>query len=134
VCSAKLQQSGLGSWAVLKGQGATAAILTVPMTALLVVLGFVDVAGTHADVAKRSVEAGAVNAIAFTIVPLYLWYRGIARCGLARTSICCFAEPLVATLLSLFLLRDAPATPALIAGVVLILAATVASAADPDRR
>ena len=41
--------------------------------------------------------------------PFYLWYRGIARCGVARTSICVFAEPLVATLFSLFVLRDAPA-------------------------
>jgi drug/metabolite transporter (DMT)-like permease len=134
VCSAKLQQSGLGSWAVLKGQGATAAILTVPLTALLVVLGFVGLAGTHTtEVVERSVEMGAVNAVAFTLVPLYLWYRGIARFGVARTSIYCFAEPLVATLFSLYVLRDAPATPALVAGVVLILCAIVVSTRDPGR-
>ena len=62
----------------------------------------------HAEIVRRSLEAGAVNAVAFTLTPFYLWYRGIARCGVARTSICAFAEPLVATLFSLLVLKDAP--------------------------
>jgi drug/metabolite transporter (DMT)-like permease len=129
VCSAQLQQSGLGSWAVLKSQGAIATILTVPLTALLVALGFIGLSGTHpADLVTRSLQVGAVNAVVFTLVPFYLWYRGMARCGVARTSICCFAEPLVATLFSLFILKDAPATPALLAGVAIVLAAIAASA------
>lgn len=57
-----------------------------------------------------------------------LWYAGIARCGVARTSICAFAEPLVATLFSLFVLRDAPPTPMLIAGASLVLCAIAVSA------
>ena len=72
-------------------------------------------------------EVGAVNAVAFTLTPFYLWYRGIARCGVARTSICVFAEPLVATLFSLFVLRDAPATLTLIAGASLVLGAIAVS-------
>lgn len=128
VCAAKLQQEGMGSWAVLKGQGATAAILTIPLLALLVALGFVGTAGTHtSDLVTRSLEVGAVNAVAFTLVPFSLWYRGIARCGVARTSVCCFAEPLVATLFSLFVLKDAPATPLLVTGVLLVLGAIAAS-------
>jgi drug/metabolite transporter (DMT)-like permease len=129
VCSAKLQQSGLGSWAVLKGQGATAAILSVPLAALFVALGLVAT-GAHASgaVAQRSIAFGGVNALAFAMVPLYLWYRGIARCGVARTAICCFAEPLVATVFSLVVLKDAPAEPLLVAGVAIVLAAIAISA------
>jgi drug/metabolite transporter (DMT)-like permease len=128
VCSARLQQQGMGSWAVLKGQGATAAILTIPLLALLIALGFIGRAGAHtSDVIRRSVEVGAINSIAFTLVPFSLWYRGIARCGVARTSVCCFAEPLVATLFSLFVLKDAPVTPLLVTGVLLVLGAIAAS-------
>jgi drug/metabolite transporter (DMT)-like permease len=128
VCSAQLQQAGMGSWAILKGQGAAAAILTIPLLALLVALGFVGTSTTHTpDLVRRSVEVGAVNAVAFTLVPFSLWYRGIARCGVARTSVCCFTEPLVATLFSLFVLKDAPATPLLVTGVVLVLAGIAAS-------
>jgi drug/metabolite transporter (DMT)-like permease len=128
ICTAKLQQAGMGSWAVLMGQGAAASILTIPLLALLIALGFVGTATTYAsDVFRRSVEVGAINAVAFTIVPFSLWYRGIARCGVARTSICAFAEPLVATLCSLFVLKDAPATPLLVTGVALVLAGIAAS-------
>ena len=129
VCSARLQQAGLGTWAVLKGQGAVAAILAVPLLALLVALGLVGLGGSdHGGVVKRSVELGAVNAVAFTLTPFYLWYRGIARCGVARTSICAFAEPLVATLCSLVVLKDAPPTPVLIVGAGLVLCAIAVSA------
>jgi drug/metabolite transporter (DMT)-like permease len=123
VCSARLQQNGLGTWAVLKGQAAVAAILAVPL-----LLGLVSLGGaSHDAVVRRSVEMGAVNAVAFTLTPFYLWYRGIGRCGVARTSICAFAEPLVATLFSLLVLKDAPATPLLIAGVALVLGAIAVS-------
>jgi drug/metabolite transporter (DMT)-like permease len=115
VCSAKLQQAGLGTWAVLKAQGAVAATLSVPMLALLIAIGWVGVSKSHGVPVTRSVEVGAMNAVAFTTLPFYLWCRGIERCGVARTSICVFAEPLVATLFSLFVLRDAPATPTLVA-------------------
>ena len=54
-----------------------------------------------AALVTRSLKIGAINAVAFTLTPFYFWYRGIARCGVARTSICAFAEPLVATLFSL---------------------------------
>ena len=129
VCSARLQQAGLGTWAVLKGQGAVAAILAIPLLALLVMLGLVTFGGPdHGDVVKRSLAMGAVNSVAFTLTPFYLWYRGIARCGVARTSICAFAEPLVATLFSLFILKDAPPTPMLIAGAALVLCAIAVSA------
>jgi drug/metabolite transporter (DMT)-like permease len=135
VCSARLQQSGLGSWAVLKGQGATAAILSVPLFALLAAVGLIMPGGrTGADIVERSVATGAVNAVAFTVVPLYLWYRGIARCGVARTAICCFAEPLVATIFSLVVLKDAPAEPALVAGVAIVLGAIAISAWPADER
>ena len=128
VCSARLQQTGLGTWAVLKGQGAVAAILALPLLALLIALGLVSVGGSgHGDVVRRSVEMGAVNAVAFTLTPFYLWYRGIARCGVARTSVCAFAEPLVATLFSLFVLKDAPPTPMLILGAGLVLCAIAVS-------
>src|SRR5471032_1038175 len=84
VCSAKLQQSGLGTWAVLKAQGAVAAILALPLLALLIALGLVTLGGSgHAALVTRSVEMGAVNAVVFTLTPFYLWYRGIARCGVA---------------------------------------------------
>ncbi len=135
VCSAKLQQSGLGSWAVLKGQGVTAAILSVPLFALFIAVGLVPL-GRGGEMVARTVAIGAVNATAFTVVPLYLWYRGIARSGIARTAICCFAEPLVATIFSLAVLRDAPAEPALVAGVAIVLAAIAISArpaAEPGR-
>ena len=129
ICSAKLQQAGLGSWAVLKGQGATAAILSAPLLALLVAAGVVPLSGrSGADTLERSVATGAVNALAFTVAPLYLWYRGIARRGVARTAICCFAEPLVATIFSLVVLKDAPAEPVLVAGVAIVLAAIAISA------
>lgn len=122
VCSATLLRAGLGTWAVLKGQGAVAAILAVPLLALLIVLGVVSLGQTgQGDLVTRSLGMGAVNAVAFTLIPFYLWYRGIARCGVARTSICAFAEPLVATLFSLFILKDAPLTPLLVAGAGLVL-------------
>ena len=129
VCSARLQQAGLGTWAVLKGQGAVAAILALPLLAFLIVLGLVTLgAPGHGEVVRRSLEIGAVNAVAFTLAPFYLWYRGIARCGVARTSICAFAEPLVATLFSLFVLKDAPATAPLVAGAALVMCAIAVSA------
>ena len=127
VCSARLQQDGLGTWAVLKGQAAVAAILAVPLFALLIVAGLVSLGGGHGAMVRRSLEMGAVNAVAFTLTPFYLWYRGIGRCGVARTSICAFAEPLVATLFSLLVFKDAPATPLLIAGVALVLGAIAVS-------
>ena len=129
VCSARLQQAGLGTWAVLKGQGAVAAILAVPLLALLIGLGLVSLgAPGQGDLVTRSLEMGAVNAVAFTLAPFYLWYAGIARCGVARTSICAFAEPLVATLFSLLVLKDAPPTPLLIVGAGLVLLAIAMSA------
>ena len=129
VCSARLQQAGLGTWAVLKGQGAVAAILAVPLLALLIGLGLVSLgAPGQGDIVTRSLEMGAVNAVAFTLAPFYLWYAGIARCGVARTSICAFAEPLVATLFSLLVLKDAPPTPLLIVGAGLVLLAIAVSA------
>ncbi|MCU1381607.1 MAG: transporter permease [Acidobacteria bacterium] len=129
VCSARLQQQGLGTWAVLKGQGAVASILALPLLALLVLLGLVSLgAPGQSGLVARSLEIGAMNAVVFTLTPFYLWYRGIARAGVARTSICAFAEPLVATLFSLFVLRDAPATPLLVAGVLLVLGAIAVSA------
>ena len=129
VCSARLQQQGLGTWAVLKGQGAVAAILAVPLLALLIGLGWITFGGAgQGDIVARSLEIGAVNAVAFTLTPFYLWYRGIARCGVARTSICAFAEPLVAALFSLFVLKDAPPTPLLIAGAGLVLCGIAVSA------
>lgn len=129
VCSARLQQQGLGTWAVLKGQGAVAAILSLPLLALLIVLGLITLGGTgQGGIAARSLEIGAVNAVAFTLTPFYLWYRGIARCGVARTSIFAFSEPLVATLFSLFVLRDAPPTPLLVTGAGLVLCGIAASA------
>jgi drug/metabolite transporter (DMT)-like permease len=122
VCSARLQQDGLGTWAVLKAQGAVAAILALPLLALLIVLGLVSPGGPgHGEIVRRSLEMGAVSAVAFTLTPFYLWYRGIARCGVARTSIGVFAEPLVATLFSLFVLKDAPPTPPLILGTALVV-------------
>ena len=132
VCSARLQQDGLGTWAVLKGQGAVATILSVPLLGLLIAIGAVSLGvsagSSHAELVRRSLEVGAINAVAFTLTPFYLWYRGIARCGVSRTSICAFAEPLVATLFSLFVLKDAPATPMLIAGAGLVLCAIAVSA------
>jgi drug/metabolite transporter (DMT)-like permease len=127
VCSAKLQQGGLGTWAVLKGQGAVAAILALPLLAVVACAG----GAGHGDVAARSLEMGAISSIAFTLTPFYLWYAGIARCGVARTSICAFAEPLVATLCSLFILHDAPATPLLVGGAALVLGAITVSARIP---
>jgi drug/metabolite transporter (DMT)-like permease len=128
VCSARLQQDGLGTWAVLKSQAAVAAILALPLLGLLIGLGLVSLGGPgHAAMVRRSLEMGAVNAVAFTLTPFYLWYRGIGRCGVARTSICAFAEPLVATLFSLLVLRDAPSTPRLVAGAALVLCAIAVS-------
>ena len=129
VCSARLQQRGLGTWAVLKAQGVVAAILAIPLLALLIASGWVSLTGPdHAELVTRSVKLGAINSIAFTLAPFYLWYAGIARCGVARTSICAFAEPLVATLFSILVLRDAPATPMLIGGASLVLCAIAVSA------
>src|SRR5260221_218672 len=132
VCSARLQQDGLGTWAVLKGQAAVAAILAVPLFALLIVAGLVSLGGGHGAMVRRSLEMGAVNAVAFTLTPFYLWYRGIGRCGVARTSICAFAEPLVATLFSLLVFKDAPATPWLIGGVALVLGAIAVSSRSDE--
>jgi drug/metabolite transporter (DMT)-like permease len=129
VCSARLQQDGLGTWAVLKAQGAVAAILSLPLLALLIAVGLITLgAPGHGPVAVRSLEVGAINAVLFTLAPFYFWYAGIARCGVARTSICAFVEPLVATLCSLLILRDAPATPLLLLGVALVLGAVLVSA------
>jgi drug/metabolite transporter (DMT)-like permease len=133
VCSARLQQEGVGTWAVLKGQGAIAAILAAPLLALFVALGVIGLGGPgHADLVRRSLTMGAISVAAFTLTPFYLWYRGIARCGVARTSICAFAEPLVATLFSLFVLKDAPVTPVLIAGAGLVLFSMAVSARSSD--
>ena len=133
VCSARLQQSGLGTWAVLKSQAAVAAVLAVPLLALLMAIGVVGPGGSgRGEIVARSLEMGTVNAVAFTLAPFYLWYRGIARCGVARTSICAFVEPLVATLFSLFVLHDAPPTPMLIAGVTLVLGAIAVSVRSGD--
>jgi drug/metabolite transporter (DMT)-like permease len=133
VCSARLQQTGLGTWAVLKAQGVVSGLLAIPLLAVLIAMGLVSTSGVgHDVVVTRSFEVGALNAVVFAIAPFYLWYRGIARCGVARTSICAFAEPLVATLFSLFVLRDAPMTPSLIAGAVLVLGAIGVSAWSAD--
>jgi drug/metabolite transporter (DMT)-like permease len=137
IASAKLQQDGLGPWAVLKGQGVTAAILSALLILPIAVGAIVGPTGAASvlpsgAIGARSVAAGCVNAVAFTIVPFFLWYRGIARCGAARTSICCFAEPLVATLCSLVVLKDAPAEPALLAGVAIVLGSIVFSTQSAD--
>jgi drug/metabolite transporter (DMT)-like permease len=133
ICSAKLQQAGLSTWAIVKSQSAVGAILAGPLLALLIALGLVHLYGSGpAAVVKRSVEMGAFNSVAFSLTPFYLWYRGIARCGVSRTSICAFAEPLVATLFSLFVLKDAPASPMLIAGAGLVLCAIAVSARSGD--
>jgi len=117
----------------LKSQGAVAAVLAVPLLALLITVGVVSLGGPgHGAVVTRSIEVGAINAVVFTMTPFYLWYRGIARCGVARTSICAFAEPLVATLFSLFVLKDAPVTPLLIAGAGLVLCGIAVSAWSTD--
>jgi drug/metabolite transporter (DMT)-like permease len=50
----------------------------------------------------------------------------------ARTSICVFVEPLVATLCSLMILKDAPATPLLIGGAALVVCAVALSARPAD--
>jgi drug/metabolite transporter (DMT)-like permease len=126
VASAALQQDGLGTWAVLKGQGIVAAILAGPLALGLSAVG--AFAPADAAVVTRSVAVGAVNSVAFTIVPFYFWYRGIARAGIARTAVCCFAEPLVATIFSLFIVKDAPPTAILITGVGLVLAGIALSA------
>jgi drug/metabolite transporter (DMT)-like permease len=125
IASADLQRDGLGPWAVLAAQGAVAAIAAVPLTALLWGLGALGAIDGH--LLTRSVSIGAVNAIVFTMVPFSLWYRGIARAGVSRTAVCCFAEPLVATVCSLAVLRDAPATPRLLAGVACVFAGIVLS-------
>jgi drug/metabolite transporter (DMT)-like permease len=73
------------------------------------------VSGFSRTVISRSSAVGCFNAVAFTLVRFFLWYRGIARCGVARTSICCFAEPLVATAVPLLVVKSAPADPVLVA-------------------
>jgi drug/metabolite transporter (DMT)-like permease len=95
-------------------------------------MGWVSLGRDHSVPLVRSMKVGAFNAVAFTVVPFYLWYCGIARCGVARTSICVFAEPLVATLFSLFVLRDAPATLTLIAGASLVIGAIAVSARSTE--
>jgi len=133
VCSAKLQQAGLGTWAVLKAQGAVAAVLAGPALAGAIALGLLQGApGDGSGVVRRSLELGAFNAVVFTLTPFYLWYAGIARSGVARTSICVFVEPLVATLCSLLILKDAPATPLLIGGAALVVCAVAVSARGAD--
>jgi drug/metabolite transporter (DMT)-like permease len=126
VASARLQQEGLSSWAVLKGQSIVGAVSAAPLAASLAATG--AVAPVNGALFNRSGIVGLMNAILFTLVPFSLWYRGIARDGVARTAVCCFAEPLVATCLSLFVLRDAPATPILLAGVALVFAGIALSA------
>jgi drug/metabolite transporter (DMT)-like permease len=125
IASAELQRGGLGPWSVLGAQGAVAAIAAAPLTAALWGLGSFRAVDAH--VLARSASVGAVNAVAFTMVPFYFWYRGIARAGVSRTAVCCFAEPLVATACSLVVLRDAPATPRLLAGVACVFAGIVLS-------
>jgi drug/metabolite transporter (DMT)-like permease len=126
IASDALQRQGLGTWAVLRGQGAVAAILTAPLTLALAAAGALG--PLDSAVSTRSLAAGAVNSVAFAIVPFYFWYRGIARAGVSRTSVCCFAEPLVATMFSLFIVRDAPPTAMLVGGAGLVLAGIAASA------
>jgi drug/metabolite transporter (DMT)-like permease len=126
LASEALHQQGLGTWAVLKGQAAVGAILSAP---LLLALGAAGRIGPiDRAVLTRSVAAGAVNSVAFAIVPFYFWYRGIARAGASRTSVCCFAEPLVATICSLVVVRDAPTTAMLLWGASFVLAGIVLSA------
>jgi drug/metabolite transporter (DMT)-like permease len=126
IASAKLQQEGVGTWTLLKGQGIVAGVLSVPLVAGLRVIGAIG--PMPAALATRSAAVGAANSLAFTIVPFYFWYRGIARAGVSRTSVCCFAEPLVATIFSLLIVKDAPPTPGLLAGAVLVLTGIVLSA------
>ena len=59
VCSAKLQQAGLGTWAVLKAQGAVAATLSVPLLALLIAMGWGSLGQDHGVPVARSMEVGA---------------------------------------------------------------------------
>jgi len=126
LASSRLQQEGLGSWAVLKGQGIVAAILAVPLIIALRAMGTFGSADGATMI--RSAAVGGMNSVAFTIVPFYFWYRGIARSGVSRTAVCCFAEPLVATIFSLFIVKDAPPTPVLLAGAGLVLAGIALSA------
>jgi drug/metabolite transporter (DMT)-like permease len=126
LASEALQRQGLGTWAVLKGQAVVGAILSAP---LVMLLGAVGALGSiDRAVLTRSVEAGAVNSVAFAMVPFYFWYRGIARDGASRTSVCCFAEPLVATICSLVVVKDAPPTAMLLWGAGLVLAGIALSA------
>jgi drug/metabolite transporter (DMT)-like permease len=120
IASARLQHDGLSSWAVLKGQSIVGAVGAAPLAAGLSAAG--AVAPVDGPLFQRSGIVGLVNAILFTLIPFSLWYRGIARDGVARTAVCCFAEPLVATCFSLFVLRDAPPTPILLTGVALVFA------------
>jgi drug/metabolite transporter (DMT)-like permease len=126
VASAALQQDGVATWAVLKGQGVVAALLAAPLAAGLAWAGAIG--SPDRALLTRSVAVGTVNSVAFTILPFYFWYRGIARAGVSRTSVCCFAEPLVATIFSLFIVKDAPPTPGLLAGVGLVLSGIALSA------
>jgi drug/metabolite transporter (DMT)-like permease len=126
VASATLQQDGASTWAVLKGQGIVAAAFAAPLWLGLKAGGLLG--STGAAIVSRSVAVGAANSVVFTIVPFYFWYRGIARAGVSRTAVCCFAEPLVATIFSLFIVKDAPPTPLLLAGVGLVLAGIALSA------
>lgn len=125
IASAELQREGLSAWGVLKGQGVVAAIVAVPLVAGLWMAGALGPIGP--EMVTRSSAVGAGNAVAFTMVPYYFWYRGIARAGVSRTAVCCFAEPLVATICSLAILKDAPPTPVLLTGIACVFAGIVLS-------
>jgi len=74
VCSARLQQQGFGTWAILKSQAAVAGVLAVPLLALLLASGLIRLGGPERSaVVARSLEIGTVNAVAFTLAPFYLW-------------------------------------------------------------
>ena len=117
--TASLQKEGLNDWAILKGQNTAAMIIAVPLAIVLFNLGLFSLEDT--PMFHKSLGLGVFASLGFTIIPFYLWFRGIRRVGPGRTTVFVLMNPVIACVLSIFGLRDMPMNAYTLGGVGLIL-------------
>lgn len=118
LAAADLQEDGLTGWTVLKNQNGAAMLISVPVALVLFKL---KILSEDFQVIKQSLQFGAMAAIFLTILPFFLWFRGIQKVGVGRTSVFVFLNPLFGCLYSMFALKDMPVSTLTVSGSILIL-------------
>jgi len=123
--TAALQKRGMTDWALLRGQNATAMLIALPLS--LGLYAFEILKLDDLALFKKSISAGVAASVVLTILPFYLWTRGIRKAGPGRTTIFVFLNPLIACLLSIFVVKDLPVNFFTASGIGLILVGVLLS-------